>query len=90
MAAASLEEGEWCDREAQVDVGGKAAALPAGVDVPMRKSEEDQMIDEAEGVERVPDDRVADDDVLFASSGWRDGMYRYEARGGDRVDVIWS
>ena len=56
----------------------------------MRKSEEDQMIDGAEGVERVPDDRVADDDVLFASSGWRDGMYRYEARGDDRVDVIWS
>ena len=56
----------------------------------MRNSEEDQMIDEAEGGERVPDDRVADDDLLFASSGWRDGMYRYEARGVDRVDVIWS
>ena len=55
-------------------MGVEAAARPAGVDVPMSNLEEDQMIDEAEGVEEVPDDRVADEDLLFVSRGWRDGM----------------
>ena len=46
----------------------EAAALPAGVDVPMSNLEEDQMIEEAEGVVEVPDDHESDEDLLFASS----------------------
>ena len=74
MAAAARDEGEWCERKAQADGGLEAAALPAGGDVPMSNLEEDQMIEEAEGVVKVPDNRESDEDLLFASSGWRDGM----------------
>ena len=54
LEAAAREEGEWFDRNALADDELEAAALPAGGGVPMGNLEEDQMMEEAEGVVEVP------------------------------------
>ena len=69
LEAAAREEGEWFDRNALADDELEAAALPAGGGVPMGNLEEDQMMEEAEGVVEVPDDRDSDEDSLFSRSG---------------------